>query len=112
MAKFIRRLTARNQFWRSLRSGGFVMAAPRKSKSASGRTKKVGAKAPVCPAPAPPVAAPAPALNGNGDNPSITEVIRLRAYELFLSRNGGPGDEISDWLAAQEEVLRKLAPHD
>jgi Protein of unknown function (DUF2934) len=32
------------------------------------------------------------------------EAIQLRAYELYLARNGGPADELSDWLAAEKEL--------
>ena len=30
--------------------------------------------------------------------------IRDRAYELFRARNGGPGDEVDDWLKAEAEL--------
>lgn len=39
--------------------------------------------------------------------------INARAQEVFLARNGGPGDELSDWLTAEREVcasLLKIAP--
>jgi hypothetical protein len=36
------------------------------------------------------------------------EMIRVRAYEIFLGRNGNSGDEVSDWLAAERELLEKL----
>jgi hypothetical protein len=40
------------------------------------------------------------------DQSSITENdIRLRAYELYLERGGVPGDEVSDWLQAERELL-------
>jgi hypothetical protein len=32
------------------------------------------------------------------------ERIRVRAYELFEKRNGGPGDAVSDWCAAEAEL--------
>jgi hypothetical protein len=31
------------------------------------------------------------------------EKIRKRAYEMYLSREGQEGDEVSDWLAAERE---------
>jgi hypothetical protein len=34
----------------------------------------------------------------------ITERIRARAYEIFESRQGDGGDELSDWLQAEREV--------
>lgn len=37
--------------------------------------------------------------------PITTEQIRKRAYEIYLRRNGGPGDPASDWLAAERELL-------
>jgi len=34
-----------------------------------------------------------------------TEVeIRERAYELYLRRQGGPGDPLSDWLSAEQQL--------
>lgn len=32
------------------------------------------------------------------------EQIRVRAYEIYLARNGGPGDELSDWFEAEAEL--------
>ncbi|MGO9057363.1 MAG: DUF2934 domain-containing protein [Candidatus Binataceae bacterium] len=40
-----------------------------------------------------------------GDKPQPTEdEIRNRAYEIYCARNGGPGDELSDWLKAEAEL--------
>ena len=36
------------------------------------------------------------------------EEIRRRAYEIYLERNGLPGDELDDWLRAERE-LQKVA---
>jgi hypothetical protein len=36
------------------------------------------------------------------------EEIRRRAYEIYLERDGLPGDELDDWLRAERE-LQKLA---
>jgi hypothetical protein len=36
------------------------------------------------------------------------EEIRIRAYEIYLERNGHAGDELDDWLRAERE-LQKLA---
>jgi Protein of unknown function (DUF2934) len=36
------------------------------------------------------------------------EEIRRRAYEIYLERDGHPGDELDDWLRAERE-LQKLA---
>lgn len=30
--------------------------------------------------------------------------IRLRAYEIYESRNGGPGDALADWVQAEREL--------
>ena len=35
------------------------------------------------------------------------EQIRQRAYEIFQSRNGAPGDEVQDWLQAESELSGK-----
>ena len=35
--------------------------------------------------------------------PTADEIAR-RAYEIYLSRNGGPGDAIRDWLEAEREL--------
>jgi hypothetical protein len=32
------------------------------------------------------------------------ERIQARAYEIFRSRNSGPGDAVSDWLTAEREL--------
>jgi len=34
----------------------------------------------------------------------VVERIRLRAYEISITRNGGPGDEVSDWVQAELEL--------
>ena len=41
------------------------------------------------------------------------EQIRLRAYELYLSRGTNHGDEIEDWLNAERELteLSKARSH-
>ena len=31
-------------------------------------------------------------------------LIRRRAYEIYLGRNGGPGDHVSDWIQAEREL--------
>jgi len=35
------------------------------------------------------------------------EQIRTRAYEIYLAREGGPGDELADWLQAEAELRRR-----
>ena len=36
----------------------------------------------------------------------IEESIRLKAYELYLQRNGQGGDPYSDWLKAEKMILQ------
>jgi Protein of unknown function (DUF2934) len=38
--------------------------------------------------------------------PSIQQ-IRQRAYEIYLSRREGSGDELQDWLQAERELRSK-----
>lgn len=35
------------------------------------------------------------------------DAIRRAAYEAYLRRNGGPGDETSDWLEAEAQVRQR-----
>jgi hypothetical protein len=32
------------------------------------------------------------------------DAIRCRAYEIYLGRNGRPGDHVSDWIQAEREL--------
>jgi hypothetical protein len=54
--------------------------------------------------------------NGNGSSPrtrsksstkklSTHEKIQVRAYEIYLERNGAPGNPMEDWVRAEREVL-------
>ena len=36
--------------------------------------------------------------------------IAARAYEIFLARNGFPGDATSDWLMAEHEICSAIEP--
>lgn len=55
--------------------------------------------------------------NGNGSaarskSPSTKKLtpqqkIQMRAYEIYLERNGAPGDPFEDWVRAEREVLQK-----
>jgi hypothetical protein len=38
---------------------------------------------------------------------NVEDEIRRRAYELFLQRGQGPGNEADDWLAAEREVMQR-----
>ncbi len=41
-------------------------------------------------------------------NPTEAEV-RQRAHEIYLSRNGEPGNSVMDWLQAEIELLARKA---
>lgn len=53
--------------------------------------------------------------NGNGSAPrtksksapkiSTHDQIAVRAYEIYLERNGAPGDPLEDWVRAEREIL-------
>ena len=36
---------------------------------------------------------------------SVQEQIALRAYEIYLERNGVPGDPMQDWIRAEQEII-------
>jgi hypothetical protein len=102
------------------------MAAPKKPKSAGvqkGKTKATAVKTPAATVAAsamesdvPAAATRAPgavsaAANGNGNGAPTAEIIRVRAYEIFIARGGYPGDELSDWLAAEREIVETHSSH-
>ena len=37
------------------------------------------------------------------------EQIRERAHQIFLARGGTPGNELDDWLLAEQELKRERA---
>jgi Protein of unknown function (DUF2934) len=39
--------------------------------------------------------------------PALEDEIRRRAYELYEQRGREDGDEVEDWLRAEEEVTQK-----
>jgi hypothetical protein len=55
--------------------------------------------------------------NGNGSptkskspsakKPSPEEKIAQRAYEIYLERNGAPGNPLEDWVRAERELHQK-----
>ncbi len=70
-------------------------ATPAEKKVTAPRTRRASAKKTVAPVDTTVVAlAPAPSA----------DAVRVRAYEIYLERNGY-GDEISDWLQAERELL-------
>jgi len=42
-------------------------------------------------------------------NVDLDEEIRRRAYELYLERQGTPGDQVQDWFTAEREVRARYA---
>ena len=38
---------------------------------------------------------------------STHEQIQLRAYEIYLERNGAQGNPLDDWVRAERELLHK-----
>jgi len=38
---------------------------------------------------------------------NLQNEIKKRAEEIYRSRNGGPGNQVSDWLQAEKEVKAK-----
>lgn len=81
------------------------MAAPKKPKSADVRKGKTNATAAESPA-----TTVLPTANQTGIGAPTPEMIRQRAYEIFIERGGTSGDELSDWLAAEREIMEKLSP--
>jgi hypothetical protein len=81
------------------------MAAPRKPKS--GGVQKGKTKAGT----ASPDARVSSGANGNGRVTPSADVIRVRAYEIFLERGDSSGDELSDWLAAEREITKIPSSH-
>ncbi len=49
-------------------------------------------------------AAPKPKTTRAKKSAPTHEEISLRAYHIFLERNGAPGDPHSDWLRAEAEL--------
>ena len=49
-------------------------------------------------------ATPQPKTTHAKKSPPTHEEISKRAYEIFLERNGAPGDPHSDWLRAEAEL--------
>jgi hypothetical protein len=42
------------------------------------------------------------------ENQEIQEAIRLKAYEIYVERNGAVGDELEDWIRAERIVLKRF----
>jgi Protein of unknown function (DUF2934) len=39
--------------------------------------------------------------------PPTQEDIALRAYQIYLERNGAPGDPLEDWVRAERELTNQ-----
>lgn len=58
--------------------------------------------------------------NGTGSAPrtksisipkiSTRDKIAVRAYEIYLERNGAPGNPLEDWVRAEREILAAAKP--
>jgi len=58
-----------------------------------------------------PAASKKPAANGSttsNGNADLNELIRQRAYELYLERGGEDGHAAEDWLRAEAEVRARF----
>jgi hypothetical protein len=75
-----------------------------RKKSKSKQPKVITAPAAVAPAETAPVPAPPTALSDE----QLRELIAVRAYELYQQRGGERGDQVSDWLQAEAEVLASI----
>jgi len=42
--------------------------------------------------------------------PLTDEEIRRRAYDIFIDRGGQNGQELDDWVRAEQELKRERAP--
>jgi hypothetical protein len=86
---------------------------PRKVAAKKGVTKKSAERPTVEETPMPVVAATSATPNASKVKPraktksmqvSIEDVIRLRAYEIYLQRGATPGNPHEDWNVAEREV--------
>ena len=94
---------------------GMSTAKPRKTTRTTSRNRKNADATPTTtgdgvaadqPAPIPsiedaPLSPSSSAASSSGDD---REEIRRRAYELYVSRGGSDGDDLSDWLEAERLV--------
>ena len=53
--------------------------------------------------------APGGDYSARRDSPSFQQ-IQLRAYEIFVARGGTHGDDLSDWLEAEQELSKSSRP--
>ena len=50
-----------------------------------------------------------PSATTVSDPQELEERIRQRAYELYEARGRGDGQDLEDWLRAEEEITQKKA---
>lgn len=53
-----------------------------------------------------------PVVDRSTESAANEEEVRTRAYEIYLSRGGSDGDEVSDWLSAEQQVRRSRPSDD
>jgi hypothetical protein len=51
------------------------------------------------------VASPAPRKSRAAKRRPTEEQIQQRAYEIYLQRQGAPGNPLQDWIQAERELL-------
>ena len=89
---------------------------PRRRRGVARASEARGADARAADAPRPGATAPMMADDRAVPTPVATaadaapaapsaELIRMRAYELYLARGGSPGYDLEDWLAAERSLL-------
>ena len=53
-----------------------------------------------------------PNLEGNDPPASVDrDRVAQRAYELYLQRGGAEGQDLDDWLSAEQELKSRPQPH-
>jgi len=69
--------------------------------------RQITRRSPVTTSAFPKVSSAPKSIGKTGSMPSEQQ-IRERAYEIFLRRNGGPGDAHADWAQAERELKEEL----
>ena len=75
------------------------MTQPESVREISSSRKRTARRSPSADTPAEATSTAEPTTSDS----AVEEEIRLRAYYLFLERNGEPGDPVADWLRADQE---------
>jgi len=53
------------------------------------------------------LASPVQGNSKTAKNEPTREEIALRAYQIYLKRNGAPGNALEDWVQAERELVGK-----